>query len=368
MAEHSTEPPDGKHPAFVVRSRAPLNGGPPPELIARAEHTPAELFYVRNHGSLPSIDPASYQLTIGGLVERPLALTLADLRSQFSRVAVDATLQCAGNRRDELQAIRPIPGEVLWGAEAISSAVWAGVPLRELLLAAGVLPAAAHAAFAGLDEVERQGQRFGFGGSIAIDKALAPEVLLAYEMNGAPLPAAHGFPLRVVVPGYIGARSVKWLAAITLQAAPSSNYFQARAYKLFPPAAEAHSADWQQALMLGESSLTSVICQPAAGARLPAGLVSIEGYAYAGGGRSIARVDISADGGASWVQAELRGQPTRWAWRLWQAQIELAPGAHTLVARACDTAANTQPESAASIWNFKGYMNNAWHRVLVHAG
>ena len=141
MAEHSTEPPDGKHPAFVVRSRAPLNGGPPPELIARAEHTPAELFYVRNHGSLPSIDPASYRLTIGGLVERPLALTLADLRSQFSRVAVDATLQCAGNRRDELQAIRPIPGEVLWGAEAIMLS--AGSNVDWLVEDLGVLGSAA---------------------------------------------------------------------------------------------------------------------------------------------------------------------------------------------------------------------------------
>lgn len=366
MADQPADSPAGKHAAFLVRTRAPLNGGPPPDLIDRAEHTPADLFFVRNHGTLPSLDPAGFQLEVGGMVDRRLALTLGELKARFPRTELAATLQCAGNRRDELHAVKPIPGEVLWGAEAISSAVWAGAPLREVLLAAGVAPGAAHVAFAGHDEVERQGRRFTFGGSIALDKALGPEVLLAYEMNGAPLPAVHGFPLRAIVPGHIGARSVKWLGAITLQAEPSENYFQAHAYKLFPADIDAETVDWQGGLMLGEASLTSVICRPAPGARLPAGPTLVAGYAYAGGGRGIARVDVSADNGASWAQAELCGRPERWAWRLWRAQIDLPPGRHTLVARAWDTAANTQPEAQQQLWNFKGYMNNAWHRVPVH--
>lgn len=367
MAELPPASPHGKHPAFIVRSHDPLNGGPPPELIGAADQTPTELFFVRNHGTVPCIDSASYRLEVDGLVGRALSLSLRDLQTRFPRVTVAATLQCAGNRRDELLAIAPIPGEVAWGAEAISNASWAGAPLAEVLRAAGVRPTAAHIAFGGLDEVERQGRRFGFGGSITIEQALAGDTLLAYAMNGEPLPATHGFPLRVVVPGHIGARSVKWLGRITAQATPSDNYFQAHAYKLFPADARAESVDWQAGLMLSEQSLTSVICQPAAGARLPAGRVQISGYAYAGGGRSIARVELSTDGGASWAATELLGPGSRWEWRRWRAEAELPPGPHELVVRAWDSAANRQPADLREIWNFKGYMNNAWHRVAVLA-
>jgi sulfite oxidase len=262
-------------------------------------------------------------------------------------------------------AVADIPGELPWGAEAIGTAEWAGVPLRDVLARAGVAPRAAHVAFTGLDEVERQGGRFGFGGSIPIEKALSPEVILAYEMNGKPLPPLHGAPLRVVAPGYIGARSVKWLAELKVQAAPSENYFQAHAYKLFPPSVCAANVDWGGGLMLGELSLIGVICAPAPGARLAAGPALVHGYAFAGGGRSIERVDVSADGGATWQVAALLGERSRWAWRRWEAWVDLAPGAHRLVARACDSAANFQPEDPRQLWNFKGYMNNAWHRIQV---
>ncbi len=361
------EPPPGKHPAFIVRTHDPLNGGPPPDLIDCADQTPTDLFFVRNHGSIPAIDPAGYRLEVDGMVGRALSLSLRDLQTRFAPVTVAATLACAGNRRDELLAVAPIPGEVAWGAEAISNASWTGAPLAEVLRAAGVRPGAAHVAFGGLDEVERQGRRFGFGGSIALEQALGGDVLLAYAMNGEPLPATHGFPLRAVVPGSIGARSVKWLARITAQAAPSDNYFQAHAYKLFPADTRAETADWDAALMLGEQSLTSVICHPGPGACLPAGRVQVGGYAYAGGGRQIARVELSADGGASWAGAELLAAGSRWAWRRWRAEVELAPGPHELVVRAWDTAANRQPADPRELWNFKGYMNNSWHRVGVLA-
>jgi sulfite oxidase len=367
MKEPAPEMPCGKHASFVLHSRDPLNGGPPLCQLDQADLTAAELFFVRSHGTLPNVDPAGYRLEIGGMVNRPLSLTLGELRERFPRAELAATIECAGNRRDELLAVEPIPGELPWGAEAIGTAAWAGVPLRDVLRAAGVAPGAAHVAFAGLDLVERQGRRFSFGGSIPIEKGLAPEVLLAYEMNGAPLPAAHGAPLRVVAPGYIGARSVKWLAAIHLQREPSDNYFQAHAYKLFPPGVHADTADWGAGLMLGELSLNAAICAPAAGARLPAGPIELHGYAFAGGGRCVERVDISADGGASWAPAELLGSRQRWAWRRWRAQIDLPAGRHQLVARAWDSAANTQPEQASQLWNFKGYMNNAWHRVVVEA-
>lgn len=364
MGDDATLPFPGKHPAFIIRQREPFNGGPPLGLLCRSLITPGELFFVRNHGTIPEVDPNAYRLVVDGLARRPLRLSLDDLRA-LPAATVTATLECAGNRRDELIAVAPVPGETPWGAEAVGTAVWRGVPLREVLAAAGVAEGARHVAFLGLDEVVRKGEQIGFGGSVPLEKALNPEVLLAYEMNGEPLPPTHGFPLRVVVPGYIGARSVKWLSSVTLQATPSSHYFQAHAYKLFPPQECPETVNWAGGIMLGELSVNAVICQPAPGAAIPAGQVLIEGYAFAGGNRCVERVDVSADGGETWVVAELPGEHVPWTWRLWRARLDLRPGSYRLVARAWDSAANTQPENLRSVWNFKGYMNNAWHRVEV---
>lgn len=364
LKEERDQPrPFGKHPGFIVRRHEPFNGGPQPALLHRSFITPTELFYVRNHGAVPQVDPARYRLTIGGMVQRKLELTLEDLQANFARHTLVAALQCAGNRREELMRVEPIPGEVPWGSEAVGNAAWGGVRLRDVLQAAGVAEHALHVAFTGLDEVERHGRSFGFGGSIPLEKALSEEVLLAYEMNGAPLEPVHGYPLRVVAPGYIGARSVKWLASMMVQETPSDNYFQAHAYKLFPPSARADNADWSSGMMLGDFPVSAVICSPDQGASVPAGIVTVEGYAIAGGGRTVERVDLSADGGTSWISATLQHKKQRWAWTLWTAHVELAPGQHQLIARAWDSAANTQPEDPRHIWNFKGYINNAWHRV-----
>jgi sulfite oxidase len=354
-----------KHPAMSVRQEAPFNGGPPLWALASSFVTPTDLFFVRSHAGTPDVDPQRYRLAVGGLVRRPLSLSLADLAA-LPHASVRATLQCAGNRRDELLAVGPVPDELAWGADAISTAEWSGVPLSAVLAEAGVEPGAAHVAFESLDTVERGGSRFSFGGSVPLAKALAGEVLLADRMNGEPLAPAHGFPLRVVVPGYIGARSVKWLGSVVAQAAPSDNYFQAHAYKLFPPGVTPETVDWSGGLMLGELSVTAAICAPTAGARVPAGPIAVSGYAMAGGGRTVERVDLSADGGHTWAQAQL-GEGAAWTWRLWRAEVELAPGPCELVVRAWDSAANTQPEAVRSTWNFKGYMNNAWHRVAVIA-
>jgi sulfite oxidase len=370
-----SETPFGKSPGLLVRQSDPLNGGPRPELLLRGFHTPNDLFFVRNHGAVPEVAPAAYRLTVDGRVRRPLRLSLEEIR-QLPRTSVTATLQCAGNRRLELMAHQPIHNELPWGTEAVSNAVWSGVPLREVLAAAEPRSRARHAAFTGLDETERHGHRFHFGGSIPMDKAMGPEVLLAYEMNGEPLPPVHGAPLRVVVPGYIGARSVKWLSRITLQEAPSDNYFQAKAYRLFPAHMGPETVDWEQGLMLGELPVNSVICAPEDGAIVPAGpagRVRVAGWAMVGGGRQVARVEVSTDGGRTWAVAALDperpGQPedTRWAWRFWEAELDLPPGSHEVVCRAWDSAAQTQPEHPAQVWNFKGYANNAWHRVRLTA-
>lgn len=357
----------GKDKSFVVRQGDPFNAGPPLDRLVASETTPNGLFFVRNHGNVPSVDPAAYRLLVTGQVNTELSLDLKAVQNNFKSVTVEATLQCAGNRRAEMAEHKPIPGELAWGAEAISNARWTGVRLSDVLLAAGVSAAGGdlHVEFSGLDDVERHGQQFNFGGSIPVEKAFNQEVVLAYQMNGEPLPPIHGFPLRVVVPGYIGARSVKWLREIRVRSGPSENYFQAKAYRLFAPEVNAENVVWEQGLMLGQMQLNSVICTPGADVRLPAGPVEVRGYAVAGGARQVARVDVSVDGGRSWQPAELEGQARPWAWRLWRAAFILAPGRHELVVRAVDTGVNVQPADMQQVWNFKGYAANAWHRQTL---
>lgn len=352
-----------KNVHMLIRAEDPLNAEPPPDALRSSFITPVEDFFTRNHAPVPHVDPALYRLRVDGLVRQPLQLSLDDLRRRFPSRSVVATLQCAGNRRHELMAIKRIDGEVPWQTCAVGTAEWCGVALCDLLAAAGVSSDARHVAFLGLDTVRKGEREFGFGGSVPLEKAMSPEVLLAFEMNGAPLRPIHGFPLRVVVPGYIGARSVKWLAQITVQTEPSDNYFQARAYKLFSPGVTADTADWTQGLMLGELSVNAVICAPREAESVPAGTVLLTGYALTGGGRTIERVEISLDGGDSWTVADLSAEGNRWTWRFWQVSLHLPPGAYCACVRAWESAANTQPEKTKHVWNFKGYMNNAWHRV-----
>jgi sulfite oxidase len=355
----------GKNAALRVWTTAPFNAEPPLDLLVGSLVTPIELFYVRNHGEVPEVDPAAYRLEVVGMVDRPLELSLEDLRDGFARVTLDATLNCAGNRRSQLIDVEPIPGEVPWRDGAIGNGSWTGARLADVLAAAGVDPGARHVSFAGLDESEANGHVMSFGGSIPLVKAVSPETLLAYELNGAALPPVHGFPVRALVPGYIGARSVKWLSAITVGAEPSTNYFQTRAYKLFPRDVRPETADWDKGIVLGELSVNSAICRPGDGKTVPAGQALVEGWASAGGDRLVARVEVSRDGGKSWLEAQLVGAGRAWTWCLWRARLEPEPGPCELVVRAWDSAANTQPEDPAEIWNLKGYVNNAWQRVRI---
>src|SRR6476661_6637851 len=178
--------------------------------------TPIDHFFTRSHAAVPQIDGRTWRLEVGGLVKKPTSFSLDQLRRMFPQRRTTATLVCAGLRRNEFLSAGPLPGELPWGPEPASTGQWSGVLLRDLLDTVGVNDTSRHVEFVGLDRVERHGERFGFGGSIDLTKALDDDVLLATELNGMPLPAVHGFPLRVVVPGWIGARSVKWLGSITL--------------------------------------------------------------------------------------------------------------------------------------------------------
>ncbi len=189
--------------------------------------------------------------------------------------------------------------------------------------------------------------------------------MLACEMNGEPLSAAHGYPIRVIVPGYIGARSIKWLARIHVQESPSDNYYQTHAYKLFPDFVTADNVDWDQGQSLAEIPLNAVICQPQQGDILIAGSQTIRGYALAKAGHAIERVELSTDGGATWVEARLLAPEHHWTWRFWESRVVLKPGSCQITVRAWDSSDQAQPAACGPLWNFKGYLNNAWHHCNV---
>lgn len=359
---------NGKSPAIVVHGKAPLNLETPPGPLAESFVTPHSLFFVRSHGSLPEVDAGRYSLTTSGLAERPISLTLEEIKERFPRKEITATLHCAGNRRAELMEHRPIPGETPWSVGAIGNARWAGVSLRDLLHEAGAQNAASHVAFTGLDEVNPDGQTTRFGGSIPLRKALDPDTLLAYEMNGEPLSAEHGYPLRAMVPGYIGARSVKWLSAVELRSTPSENHYQIRDYKLYPRDADPGESHPSEGEALGDICVNSAICSPAEGQTVGADSIPAAGYAITGGGRDIERVEVSADGGNTWTEATLKeGGEEPSAWRLWEAEPHpVAAGDWVrLVVRARDSSGELQPVSVGRTWNPKGYVNNAYHTVNV---
>jgi len=180
-------------------------------------------------------------------------------------------------------------------------------------------------------------------------------------MNGAPLTPDHGAPLRVVVPGTIGARSVKWVARITVQAEESENPYQRRAYRLFPPEVGPETADWDDKPSIQALPLNAVLTEPTG--QVAPGRVTLRGYAHSGGGLGVERVEVSTDGGATWTEADL-GEGDRWTWRLWSLGVDLAPGAYEIVVRAVD-GERRQPASVTATWNYKGYLHNAWHRTLL---
>lgn len=353
---------------LLVRSAEPFNAEPTLARLAASFITPTEQFYVRSHGPVPQLDARSWRLSVSGDGPRPIELSLADLKSRFPVRSVTATLQCAGNRRSELNAVRPTAG-VQWDAGAIGTATWTGAALGDVLRSAGFgEPRGLHVAFSCHDALEHDGESLTYGASIPATKALSPEVLLAYAMNGLELTPDHGFPLRAVVPGYAGVRSPKWLRAIGIQERPSDNPIQQLDYKLFGREVTKESADWARAAPIDELPLNAAICTPAAGSVLLAGLTEVSGYAVASG-RAVSRVEVSPDRGRTWTEAELETGPDQpWAWSLWRARVELARGRHELAVRAWDAAGQTQPASPEEVWNFKGYCCAAWHRVTVEVG
>jgi DMSO/TMAO reductase YedYZ molybdopterin-dependent catalytic subunit len=320
--------------------------------------TPVGLHYLLIHYDVPLVDTSEWTLTINGAVEHPIALTLDELRARTS-VELAATMECAGNGRALLD---PRPISQPWLTEAVGTARWRGVPLVELLEEATPSPGAVDVVFAGLDrgvegEVEQRYER-----SLTVADALAAGAILAYEMNGASLPPQHGFPLRLVVPGWYGMTNVKWLAAIDVTEEPFAGYQVASGYRV----KQTEEEDGRPVTRMRPRSLMVPPGMPEFETRsriVDAGQVLVEGRAWSGRA-PIALVEVSVDGGTTWAEAELtRELEGPWAWCGWSFAWDAAPGEHVLCCRATDEVGGTQPLEPE--WNLGGYENNAVQRVPV---
>jgi sulfane dehydrogenase subunit SoxC len=318
--------------------------------------TPAGLHYLLIHYDIPVVDPAAWRLRVDGRVGHELSLSLDDLRSRPA-VTLAVTLECAGNGR---AALSPRPLSQPWLLEAVGTAEWTGTPLRGLLEDAGVHEDAADVVFRALDRGVEGGEEQQYERSLPLSEALRDEILLAYAMNGQPLPPQHGFPLRLVVPGWYGMTSVKWLERITVLDRPFEGYQQARGYRFRQTPdedGEPVSRMLPRSLMvppgIPDFATRERIVEP-----VPC---VVSGRAWSGLG-SVERVEVSVDGGASWSDARLGRQPSRWAWRRWEWDWEPRdPGRYELCCRATDSAGNVQPLAAP--WNLGGYANNEVQRV-----
>ncbi len=333
---------------------AARNHGLPLEAL-RDPITPAGLHYLLIHYDIPAVDPASFELEITGAVERPLTLSLDDLRAR-ERVDGPITFECAGNGRALLE---PRPVSQPWLTEAVGTAEWGGARLGPLLEDAGVKQSAVELLFSALDRGIEGGEAQTYERAMPI--ADARDALLAYEMNGEPLPPQHGFPLRLVVPGWYGMQNVKWLTRITVLEEPFGGFQNSVAYRMY-------GEDGEPGEPVTRMLPRSLMVPPGVPdfmtrtRHLEPGPNTVTGRAWSGQG-SIERVEVSTDGGATFNAAVLDPAIGPNAWRGWSFDWNADPGEHVLSSRATDSAGNTQPLDPP--WNLKGYANNAVERITV---
>ncbi|KAL0259016.1 hypothetical protein SLS55_006521 [Diplodia seriata] len=331
--------------------------------------------------AIPTIDGQTHRVTVDGVVRTPLSLSLQDLQSLPQHTVICA-LQCAGNRRHTMRTEMKEVSGLDWFDGAVMNCKWRGPRLRDVLLKAGASMGVAealdaHVAFACHQNPCQEDE--WYGASIPLSRAMSldADVLLALEMNDAPLTPNHGFPVRIVTPGIAGARSVKWLDRITVQNHESPNHYQQRDYKILPPdvdTAEKAEGVWDRIPALQDMPVNSVIGVPANGSKLERdakGKIEVKGYALPGGSSGpVVKVEVSADGGRTWQFAELLGDDhfkkegvsLKWAWRLWRTNVKVEEGkGRILLSRATDTDGNTQDERCQ--WNLRGCAYNGYGEV-----
>lgn len=347
-AQAAATPPAGKDPRLLVRSARPPDYETPVELLDQWI-TPNPQFYVRSHMPEPPralMEQAS--LAIDGHVTSPLTFTVDELR-KMPRTTVTVTLECAGNGRAFFEP--SMPG-IQWERGAVGNARWTGVRLADLLKRAGLQEGSRNVLMHGGERP--LGTQPPFIRQLPLAKAVHPDTIIADEMNGEPLPLAHGFPFRTIVPGWEGAYSVKWLARLQVIAADYDGFWVGTAYR-YPtrPVAPGAAVPPEHMGPLTTLVVKSIITRPLDGAVVAPGRVAIAGHAWAGE-RDVARVEISTDRGVTWQPARLVGEQARYAWRRFEFDYEATtPGSHVVLSRATDSEGDTQPMVPA--WNPSGY-------------
>ncbi|CAG9136285.1 unnamed protein product [Plutella xylostella] len=431
IVDHSNDELWAKEPyrrkELIVKTAKPFNAEVPPKIQVDHFDTPNDLFFVRQHMAVPELDPLTHRVTItvrgagGKEGGEARSFSMEDL-DKFPQVTVRAALMCAGNRRSEMNKVKPVKG-IEWGGGAISNSVWGGVYLRDVLIHCGVseqdlegkhVVCARVLIHCGVSEKDMEGKHVVFNGadldatghhfstSMPLHMVMDPraKVLLARTMNGQPLPRDHGCPLRVLVPGAPAVRSVKWLESITVSTEESKGHWHTSDYRSLNPSVTWETVDFASAPPLYSLPVTSYICD----VKREKDELVIRGYAYSGGGARIVRVDISTDRGASWrpcacaaadpappaqhyawllwtarvpagscseynrprpASVRSGSTPRRPLWLLWTARVPACGSEVELWVKATDSNFNTQPETFDNIWNIRGVLSNAYHRVKV---
>jgi DMSO/TMAO reductase YedYZ molybdopterin-dependent catalytic subunit len=338
----------------LIRSREPLNAEAAIHSLVGGVTTPTEGFYVRNHFPMPELDPTTWRLHVRGLVERPLVMRLGDLVTMPSHTRV-VTLECAGNGRSLLDP--KVDGEQ-WRLGAVSTAEWTGVPLIVVLERAGISSTGREILFRGADAgaVQGRSERTTFERSLTVGTARESGAILAYAMNGEPLPQRHGYPLRLIVPGWYGVASVKWLIDIEVIDRPFNGFFQTERYVY----------EWERDGRLIKEPVSiqrvrALITEPQPDEAVEAGAVAVRGLAWSGAA-PIARVEVSVGGGPL-QEARLLGDGPPHCWQRWELILQLGRGPTTIRARARDRAGRTQPDRPE--WNRLGYGSNAIQAVPI---
>jgi DMSO/TMAO reductase YedYZ molybdopterin-dependent catalytic subunit len=335
-------------------AQATRNRGMPLEAL-RYDISPVGLHYLLIHFDIPALDPETWRLRVAGSVRRELELTLRDVRERPA-TTIPVTMECAGNGRARLE---PRPMTQPWLQEAIGTASWTGTSLAGVLDEAGIEPDTVEIVFTGADRGIEGGEELAYARSLPLSEAMRREVLLAYEMNGRPLEPQHGFPLRLLVPGWYGMASVKWLARIEAVTEPFQGFHQAVAYRYQrseEDPGERVTRIRPRALMIPPGFPDF----PQRHRYVDRGAVTIQGRAWSGTSPVI-RVEVGVDG--EWFEAKLEEPVGEWAWRGWSFEWEATAGGHVLSCRAVDAGGETQPLEQP--WNLQGVGNNLVQKVEV---
>ena len=334
--------PDSTPSDLVVVKAQPFNAETPPDALLEMI-TPIQNFYVRSHLPQPDVDPNEWRLTIEGAGGHLRAYDLDDLRALPART-ITATMECAGNDRIGLA---PLPKGEPWGTGAVSTGVWRGVSLSTVLEQLGVPPSTVEVRFDGADrgKIPEVDEEMSFERSLPLATALDPDTLLAYELNGVPLPPIHGGPLRLIVPGWYGMASVKWLRRIALLDQPFDGYFQTTSYVIERPAGAGAQVEKQPVQHIW---VKSKITSPLAGELLPLARQEVQGVAWSGSG-AIVRVEVSVEGAGEWQPARLLGEAIPHAWRQWAWVWEPSRPRTACAARSCDRRSRQHPAGRAGV-------------------